>query len=311
MDFELTEEQRAIAESVTRLLRQHAGPKRARVLVAAAGYDHELAAALQNAGFVGVMSGHDDTSRGAGALSAALVLETIARHAGLVAYGASALVAPLVLRERLAGDGADAELAGPVALATADTRGPVRFGAHARTLLLLDGDIVRVRRLSPGDARPVPSNFGFPMAYVATSGGDTLGGGAAERMRASWRVALAAEIAGTMRVALDMTVEHVKQRSQFGRPLGAFQALQHRLAECAVLVEASYWLALESAWLGATAEHADLAFEYAASAAKRVFHEAHQMHGAMGLTREHDLCLWSMRLPALSIEGASLNAARP
>jgi alkylation response protein AidB-like acyl-CoA dehydrogenase len=101
----------------------------------------------------------------------------------------------------------------------------------------------------------------------------------------------------------------VKERRQFGRPLGAFQALQHRLAECTVLALGARWIALEAAFLRADAARAELAATQAAVAAKRVFREAHQLHGAMGLTREHDLFLWSTRLPALGVEVAAIERA--
>jgi alkylation response protein AidB-like acyl-CoA dehydrogenase len=105
-----------------------------------------------------------------------------------------------------------------------------------------------------------------------------------------------------MRAALDYTVEYLKQRRQFGRAIGSFQAVQHRLAECAILVEGSRWLALEAAWLGAPAETAATAAAYATSAAKQVFGEMHQLSGAIGFTHEHDLHVWSVRLQALKLE---------
>jgi alkylation response protein AidB-like acyl-CoA dehydrogenase len=139
------------------------------------------------------------------------------------------------------------------------------------------------------------------MAHVPNDGGDRIKG-TGDRMLAAWRVALAAEISGAARAVLDLAVAHVKQREQFGRSIGAFQALQHRLAEWAVLAQGAELLMLEAAWRGAKSEAADLAAAHAATLAKRAFHEGHQLHGAMGLTREHDLFLWSMRLPALWIE---------
>ena len=121
-------------------------------------------------------------------------------------------------------------------------------------------------------------------------------------MRNWWRVALAAEAAGTMGAALHVTVEYLKERRQFGRALGAFQAVQHRLAECAVLVEGARWLAFEAAWHGAPGEASAIAAASATAAAGRVFHETHQLSGAIGFTREHDLHVWSMRLQALRLE---------
>jgi alkylation response protein AidB-like acyl-CoA dehydrogenase len=288
MQFELSAEQRAIVDAVEKLLERHAGPKRARELSARNASDEDLERALSEAGFDRLAA-----SEGTGPLEAALVTEAIARRAGLVAFAAQALVAPALSNERFQG---------PVALAVAGERGPVRFGVNARTLLISDGDTVRVRHLTPADIEPVRSNFGFPAARLRQDGGDRLAPGTGERMRAWWRVALAAEMAGTMKAALDVTLDHVRERIQFGRPIGSFQAVQHRLAECAVLIEGARWLAYEAAWHGAPAEAASLAAAHSATASLRVFHDCHQFNGAMGLTREHDLHVWSMRLPALQLE---------
>jgi alkylation response protein AidB-like acyl-CoA dehydrogenase len=105
-----------------------------------------------------------------------------------------------------------------------------------------------------------------------------------------------------MRAALDVTVAYLKQRRQFGRHIGSFQAVQHRLAECAIDVEASRWLALEAAHRGAPREATATAAAYALQAAGRVFSETHQLSGAIGFTRDHPLHVFSMRLPALRLE---------
>ena len=73
-----------------------------------------------------------------------------------------------------------------MALARADEAGPVRFAAHARTLLVLDGDDARVVALAPGDATPLRSNFGYPLGRLteaARSRGEALGPGSGERLR--------------------------------------------------------------------------------------------------------------------------------
>ncbi len=137
---------------------------------------------------------------------------------------------------------------------------------------------------------------------IEPSRGESLGSGSGGRLRAWWRVALAAEMVGTMAAALDVTLDYVKRRRQFGRAIGSFQAVQHRLAECAVVVEASRWLCYQAAWVGAPSEAAATALAYAGSAGLRVFRETHQLSGAIGFTREHDLHVWSMRLQALRFE---------
>jgi alkylation response protein AidB-like acyl-CoA dehydrogenase len=298
VDFELDEDQRTILEAVEQLLAQHAGAERAIELNRKAEYDTTLDAALSEAGFTGIALG-DDT----GFLEAALVVEAVARAGGQVSIGASALVAPGV---------AERELPGPIAIRAAATRGPVRFGAHARTLLLDAGDEAFVVTLEPGDAEPVASNFMVPLGRVPASSdrGESLGAGSGERLRRWWRLAVAAECVGGMAAALAVTVEFVKRRRQFGHSIGSFQAVQHRLAQCAVLVEGSRWLVYEAASRGAPAEAAAAAAAHATAAAGQVFAETHQFTGAMGFTREHDLHAFSMRLQVLRLEAGGVGGHR-
>jgi len=290
LDFELSDDQRAILEAVEALLAQRAGAARAIALERKGGCDLELEAALADAGFLEVAIGEET-----GLLEAVLVVEAVTRAAGVVSIGASALVAPGV---------AGALLPGPVALALQGCREPVRFAPQARTLLLDAGDEARLIPLVPGaSARAIRSNFMLPLGrFESLPEGESLGPGSGERLRRFWRLALAAECVGAMRAALDETVAFVKRRRQFGRAIGSFQAVQHRLAECAVLIEGSRWLALEAAAHGAQAEAVALAAAHAGSAANRVFAETHQLSGAMGFTREHDLHVWTMRLQVLRRE---------
>jgi len=299
VDFELDPDQQAVVDAVRQLLERHAGPARAIELQPKDAYDDALDAALAEAGFRDVLLGEET-----GALEAALVVEAVARAGGVVSIGASALVAPALTGE---------SAVGPVALARLSERGPVRFGAHARTLLVDAGAEARRVALAPGMAEPVRSNFMVPLGRVRVGPGDgeSLGPGSGAVLRRWWRLALAAECVGCMAAALDVTVDYVKRRRQFGRPIGSFQAVQHRLAECAVLVEGSRWLTVEAASRGAPAEAAATAATHAASAAQRVFEETHQLSGAMGFTREHDLHVFSMRLQALRLElGGAANHAR-
>jgi alkylation response protein AidB-like acyl-CoA dehydrogenase len=139
---------------------------------------------------------------------------------------------------------------------------------------------------------------------------ESLGRGSGERLRNLWRLALAAETVGTMAACLEVTLEYVKRRRQFGRAIGSFQAVQHRLAHCAVLVEGSRWLVYEAASQDAPAEASATAAAHATAAASLVFAETHQFTGAMGFTREHDLHVWSMRLQALRLEAGGVAGHR-
>lgn len=290
MDFEPNEEQRAIAEAAAGLLAQHAGPARAIALDRQRAYDHALADALREAGFLGA-----ELSRETGFLEAALVVEAVAKAGGVVSAGAETLVAPGV---------AGRSLPGPLALGVAGDGAPLRFGDCARTLLLDAGDEARVVPVEPGWREPVRSNFMLPLGRVRVpeGAGESLGPGSGAALRRWWRLALAVECLGTLESALAVTVAYVKRRRQFGRAIGSFQAIQHRLAQCAVQVEATRWLCYEAAAEQAPEEASATAAAYAGDTAHHVFRETHQLTGAMGYTREHDLHVFSMRLEALRVE---------
>ena len=104
-------------------------------------------------------------------------------------------------------------------------------------------------------------------------------------------LALAAEQAGAARGALEQTVAYTKERVQFGRPIGSFQALQHRMADLHVLAESAWSLCWAVAQDGS--EHgpglrAAAARAYCSEALLRVAGQMIQLHGAIGVTWEHD-----------------------
>ena len=304
MDFELDDGQQAILDAVGSLLEQHAGPARAIALAASDAYDEDLDRALTESGFAEVAE-----ADGAGPLEAALIAEAVAAAGGTVAFAASALVARAL---RPGG------VAGPVAIALVYPGGPVRFASHARSLLLLDRgredggrDEARLVALEPGACEPVRSSFGYPMGRVPEDVvGEPLGPGSGELLERWWRLSLAVEATGTMAACLDVTTAYLRERRQFGRAIGSFQAVQHRLAELAIQIEASRWLTREAAFQGAPPEGVATAAAYALDAAGRVFSETHQLSGAIGFTREHDLHVFSMRLQALRIELGGVTSHR-
>ncbi|MFT4520762.1 MAG: alkylation response protein AidB-like acyl-CoA dehydrogenase [Halioglobus sp.] len=315
MNFELNEEQQAILESIERLLDQHAGPARAVELNRDNSYDHNLHALLDSSGFSWVardLASGPGSGKDLAGLEAALIVEAIARAGGVVTSAAQMLVAPGVSQENIAG---------PIALATtADLTKPVplRFAAHAKKLLVLGDDDVYLIALAEGDFEAVRSSFGYPMGRAVASPrwehpaseGQSLGANKASTMRNWWRLSLAIEAVGTMEAALNNTVEYLKQRRQFGRAIGSFQAVQHRLSLCAIHVEASRWLAREAAHQGAPEEAVAAAAAFALHAADQVFTETHQMSGAIGFTHEFNLHVWSMRLLALRQELDGVGGAR-
>jgi hypothetical protein len=100
-------------------------------------------------------------------------------------------------------------------------------------------------------------------------------------------LALAAEQAGAARRALEQTVAYTRDRVQFGRPIGSFQALQHRMADLHVLTESAWSLCWAAAQDG-DERHAAAAKAYCSEALLTVAGQMIQLHGAIGITWEHD-----------------------
>jgi alkylation response protein AidB-like acyl-CoA dehydrogenase len=130
-------------------------------------------------------------------------------------------------------------------------------------------------------------------------GGDD-GGTFASRAEDLVRTLLASESAAAAVRCLDLTVEYLKTRVQFGRPIGEFQALKHRCADLAVAAE-SAWMTAHAAIGAAVSDPAEfrvaapLAKRYCADAFFTVAAETIQLHGGIGFTWEHDAHLYVKR----------------
>ncbi|MGP3922583.1 acyl-CoA dehydrogenase family protein [Streptomyces sp. 8N616] len=141
-------------------------------------------------------------------------------------------------------------------------------------------------------------------------GADVLG--ALARLGGSAAAALAAEAVGAAEGAFARTVEYVKAREQFGRPIGSFQAVKHRLADLYVQIQAARSAAYYAAWAAAEVASWDDSVEggpeavpdpavggpalaQALEALRAVAGEAVQLHGGIGFTWEHDAHLYFKR----------------
>ncbi len=113
------------------------------------------------------------------------------------------------------------------------------------------------------------------------------------------------EMLGGAAAVVDMTLEYVKQRTQFGRPIGGFQAVQHHCANMATDVEGSRTIAYQAAWRvsegGEAGRAVSMAKAWVSGAYDRVCATAHQCHGAIGFTKEHDLQLYTRRAKVLEL----------
>ena len=115
-------------------------------------------------------------------------------------------------------------------------------------------------------------------------------------------VAKSAEMVGGIQQVMEMTIDYAKERIQFGRPIGSFQVIQHYLADMSIDVDSARVTLYKAAWkLGEglpCANEISVAKGWISEAYRRVVTQAHQIHGAIGFTKDHDLELYFRRAKA-------------
>lgn len=176
--------------------------------------------------------------------------------------------------------------------------------ARSRTLLFLVREdapgLVRSRQATLDETRPQAriQLRDTPAELLGADGDNTTDDGVLAALAATGRTAaavLAAEAVGAAGQALARTVEYVRQREQFGRPVGSFQAVKHRLADLYVHVQAARSAAYYAAW---DPRQGGLALAQALEALRVTSGEAIQLHGGIGFTWEHDAHLYFKRAAA-------------
>jgi alkylation response protein AidB-like acyl-CoA dehydrogenase len=319
--FELSDEAVALAGAVHPVL---SGEVSGAVVRAGwPGGDRRTVAAawrkLAGVGAVGTLVPEDAGGLGLELDGAVAVLERIG-HSGLPvpAVETLAVAAPLLAA---AGDAALAEVLAGEALVTAGNLARegvgdlVPFAQHADLVVLRrDGGLRRYRR-SELRCEPCPAVDGSRAVarLVAVDGPGSLLTDDPVQVEAAWLrgvLGASAVLVGLAARMLAMTVDYVRQRQQFGAPVGSFQAVQHALASALVAVEFARPMVLAAGWAqqvgagpddpaGGAAAQTSAAKVLASDAARLVARTAIQCHGAMGYTTEYDLHLFAKRAWAL------------
>ena len=135
------------------------------------------------------------------------------------------------------------------------------------------------------------------------------GAQAAELMAAAWadwQVVMASAMVGIASAALTIAVAYVKDRRQFGVPIGSFQSVQHKLADVATLVDGGRLLVSEAAWAGDdgaanAAALASMAFLFSSRTAQEAAGAALHFHGGYGFMLEYDIQLYYRRAKAWAL----------
>ncbi len=291
MDFDLTSEQREIKNVARELLASRSPFSKVREAAEAAAYDAALWSELVGLGWPGIAVATEHGGQGLGAVELAVLLEELGYACAATPFLSTATAAAVIQatgtdeqRARWLPGLASGELTAGIG-----TRELAADADGAAVVLVLDGDEAQLLA-SPATGEFVSIDPTRRYATVAGGEGTPLGPGAADRVRA----ALAAELVGVCQRALDMTLTYVKERQQFGVPVGSFQAVSHRCAEMLLHTESVRSSAYYAAWAADAdpqlrVEAAALAAAAAAEGGPSVTASAIQMHGGIGFTWEADV----------------------
>ena len=308
MHFALNDEQEAIKETANEFLGSRFKPEKVRELAESHSYDESLWNEISELGWPGIAIPEEHGGQGLGTVDLAVLLE----EAGF-ACAPSPLLGTVGAALAISAAGSDEQKAEWLPkLATGEATGA--FGAvppdgestlfcdlpGADVVVTFDGEGALLAPASEVDAERIET-IDATRAYsvVSAPAGDRLPGDV-DAGRDRLAVAIAAELVGVAQRALEMAVDYAREREQFGRPIGAYQAVSHRCAAMLLATEEARSLTYYAAWT-ADAEPeslpmaAAMANSRAADAAWESTASALQVFGGIGFTWEHDLQFWLKR----------------
>ena len=361
MDFDLTDEQRLLKDSVERLITdQYAFEQRKKYMAESTGWSAAVWNQYAELGLLGLPFEEKLGGFGGGAVETMIVMEAFGRGLVLEPYFATVILGGGLLRHAATQAQQQAlipEIAqGKLKLAFAHVERQSRYdladvattarrdgaawvldGAKSVVLhgdcadrLLVTARIAGDRRDRAGiglflvDAsasgvtrRGYPTQDGLRAAELTLSGvrvsaGDILGDpGAAlpviEHVVDEAIAALCAEAVGTMQVMHETTLEYLKTRQQFGRPIGQFQVLQHRSVDMLVALEQARSMAMFAAVMAAEENATERRRAMAAAkvqigrSGKHIGQEAIQLHGGIGMTMEYKVGHYFKRMTMIDM----------
>jgi alkylation response protein AidB-like acyl-CoA dehydrogenase len=290
----MSEERQLLRETVAALIDKHASPAAVRKATESErGYDEALWKLLCEQVGAAALVVPEELGGADGELAdAAVVLEEL----GKALVPTPLLGTTLAELALLAADEPDADAIEKLAAGT--SIGTVVFdadfvlnGAVADVVFAADGHTLT--RWTEFTATPVATmDPTRPLARLAAQ--DTSDVGTDPGLADTAAILIAAEQIGAAAKCLDLTVTYTKDRVQFGRPIGGFQALKHRMADLYVAVQSARAV-VDEAIAEPSATTAALARFAASEAFSQVAAEAVQMHGGIAITWEHDIQLYFKR----------------
>jgi alkylation response protein AidB-like acyl-CoA dehydrogenase len=266
MRFELTDEQVGFGQALTDLMRDAGSVAVARAWASgdtAPGQD--LWKRLADQGVTALVAPEDDGGLGGTPVDLVVAFEVLGHELAVGPWIESAALAP--------------QVDGSMVTAAVPPLAPYAADAH-------------VARLLSGTAGPQHASIDTTRTLVEVTGADPFGVEAIDRAV----LACSAELLGAGERVLADSVAYAKQRRQFGREIGSYQALKHQLADVRIALDFARPLVLGAALGEVPVSAAKVAAADAAYLASRT---GLQVHGAIGYTAEFDLSLWLMRIRAL------------
>ncbi|GIW12269.1 MAG: acyl-CoA/acyl-ACP dehydrogenase [Chloroflexi bacterium] len=349
LELQLNEEEAFIQRVAREFLRDRVPTRAVReVERSPQGYDEAVWREIQELGWVGLPFSPEVGGSGASFVAVAVLAEELGRacYPGPLraAWAYGLLLEQLGDREALADLIAGRQVGVPAlweadqpfdhqaTAATIDPAGVLQGTkllvayANAASRLLVLARQEAALRLALVDVASVervrtPASCGDPLFAVRLDGAPTLrvypADGAAVMAKVLPKLAAidCAWMIGLASRAFELAVDYAKTRVQFGRPIGSFQAVQHKIADLGIDVEGGRFLAYRAAWAVEKApEEAQLAVHYAKawlnSVSEHFIKEAFQVHGAMGMTWEYDLQLALRRLKFASLSYGDYHSHR-
>jgi alkylation response protein AidB-like acyl-CoA dehydrogenase len=326
MDFGLTDDQRDIQRTAHDLLTERATFARVREHAEAGTTDRVLWKELSELGWPGIAISEEHGGQGLGTIELSILCEELGRVVAPVPFLGSAMAACVIeqagsdeQRERWLPGLASGETIGALSSAVDGTSELVVSGAEADVIVLVEED-GSGRLLTPQDAEvskvaAIDPTRSAARVSAADGAGESLEDGCPGLGRAL--VAASSELVGVSERALEMTLAYVKDRKQFGVPVGAYQAVSHRCAQMLLDTEKARSTTAFAAWSAdanpdGLAEAAAMAKAAASDAGREVTASAIQAHGGIGFTWEADVHWLFKRaqIDAVLLGGASRHRAR-
>jgi alkylation response protein AidB-like acyl-CoA dehydrogenase len=304
MNFDFTDDQQSIKSTARDFLAARLKPEKLRQLAEAGEYDDALWKEISELGWPGIFIGEEHGGQGLGVVELAILMEELGYALAPSPFFSSAAAGLMIQhagsdeqRDRWLPGIASGELRGTVAYVENGIASLVADAGTADVVVLFDSDSDTA---TVGDAQiekvdTIDSTRQFSRVTPSGGGEELTGGrGSAVDAIAPIAVALSAELVGVSQRAMEMAVAYAKDRQQFGRPIGAYQAVSHRCAQMLLETEGARSATLYAAW---TADFEPESLQLAASMAKayssdcgwRVTASSLQVHGGIGFTWEHDL----------------------